>query len=125
MQIPSGQAGFMSGRDTRERILNGQKIIKKCRGFNIPAVLRFMDYAKAFDYMNWQKLFEVLREMRVPAHIVDLVESLCEINSMVVRVYGEESEAFGVEQVVRQGCILSSQLFNVHKQHIIREALEH
>ena len=63
--------------------------------------------------------------MPVLAHIVDLTESLYEFNSMEVRVNGEESEAFGVEQVVRQGCILSSQLFNVHKQHIIREALEH
>ena len=81
-------------------------------------VMCFIDYDKAFDYVNWKK-------GRVRAHIVDLVESLYQFNSMKVRVDNEESEAFQEEQEVCQGCILSPQLFNIYGEHIIREALEH
>ena len=63
--------------------------------------------------------------MRVPTCVADLVEYQCEFNSMVVRVDGEESEAFQVEQGVSQECILSPQLFNIYDEHIIREVLEH
>ena len=76
-------------------------------------------------YVNWKKLFEILREMGVPAHVVDLVESLYRLNSMVVRVDGEKSEAFQAQQGVHQKCILSPQVFNIYGEYIIREALEH
>ena len=85
----------------------------------------FIDYAEAFDCVNWKKFFEVLREIGVRAHIVDLVESLYEFNSMMIRVDGEEPEDFQVEQGLRQGYILFPQLFNIYGEHIIREALEH
>ena len=100
-QIPSEQAGFMPRRGTREQILNVQQIIEKCREFNIPAMLCFIDYAKAFDCVEWRELCEILREMGVPSHLVDLVESLYGDNTMVVRANREESEAFRVEQGVR------------------------
>ena len=63
--------------------------------------------------------------MGVSALVVDLVESLYEFNSMVVRVDGEESEAFQSEQGVSQGCILSPQLFNINGEHIICQTLEY
>ena len=51
-------------------------------------------YAKAFDCVNWKKLFKLLKEVGVSAYIVDLVESLYKFNYIMVRVDGEESEAF-------------------------------
>ena len=57
-------------------------------------VICVIDYARAFDCVNWKKLFEVLKELGVTAHVVGLVESLYEFNSMIVKVDGEESEAF-------------------------------
>ena len=59
------------------------------------------------------------------ARVVDLLESLYEFNSMLVRVGGEKSKDFQVEQAVRQGCILSPQLFNIYDEHIIPNTLEH
>ena len=58
----------------------------------------FIDYTKAFECVNWKKFFKVPREMGVPDHIADLVESLHEFNSMLVRVDGEESKAFQAVQ---------------------------
>ena len=105
--------------------MNVRQIIEKLNEVNIPVVLCFVDYAKACDCVNWQKLFKVLREIGVPAYLVDLVESLYEFSSMMARVAGEESEAFQAEKGVRQGCILSSPLLNIYGEHIIRVVLEH
>ena len=87
----------MPGRGTREQILNIRQIIKKFRKFNIPVVLCFIDYAKAFDCVNWIKLYEILREMGVPDHLIELIKSLYDKNEMVVRVGGEESNPFQSE----------------------------
>ena len=109
-QIPSEEAGFLPGRSTREQILNAQQIIKKCREFNIPAVVCFIDYAKVFDCVKWRELYKILPEMGVPSHLVALVESLYGDNIMVVRA----DEASHAEQGVRQGCTVSPQLFNIY-----------
>ena len=124
MQISPEQTGFMPERGTRRQIMNVWQIIEKCSEFNI-TVMCFIDYTKAFDCVNWKKLFEVLREIVALAHIVDLVETLNEFNSLLVRADGEESEAFQAEQKVLQGCLLSQQLFSIYGEHIICEAVEH
>ena len=86
--------------------MNIRQIIEKCRKFSIAVMMCSIDYAKAFDCVNWNKLLKVLRKIGVPAHTVDLVQSLCEFNSMVVRVDGEESEVFQAKQRLCEGCIL-------------------
>lgn len=58
----------------------------------MPVMMCFIDQAKVFDCVKWKKLYKVLSEMGVPSHIVDLVESLYELDSMEMRVDGEESE---------------------------------
>lgn len=75
--------------------------------------------------MNWKKLYNVLREMVVPSYIVNLEEFLYEFNAMVMEVDGEKSKAFQAEQGVRQGYVLSRQLFNISGEDIIQDALEH
>ena len=78
-QIQPKQVEFMPGRGTREQTTN------------VRLVMCFIDCARAFDSVNWKKIFKVLREMRIPTHTVDLVESLHELYSMVARVDGEKS----------------------------------
>ena len=53
----------MPGRGTREQIIDVWQIREKCEGFNIPVVLCFIEYAKAFDCVNWKKLFKGFREI--------------------------------------------------------------
>lgn len=84
-QIPPEKARFIPRRGTREQIMNIRQSTEKCKEFHMPAVMCFIDYAKAFGCVKWTKLYGGLKEMAVPSHIVDLVESLYKINSMIVR----------------------------------------
>ncbi|XP_024892532.1 uncharacterized protein LOC112467877 [Temnothorax curvispinosus] len=64
--ISEEQAGFVKGKGTRKQILNVRQLIEKSREFNVPLLMCFIDYAKAFDCVSWKRMFEVMREMGVP-----------------------------------------------------------
>ena len=70
------QAGFRQGRGTRDHIFNLRMIIHKCREFNQPLFTCFVDYTKAFDSVEHQQLWTVMREMGFPKRIVSLIEAL-------------------------------------------------
>lgn len=123
-QIPPEQAGFAKGRGTREQILNIRQLIEKHREFRQPLILCFIDYNKAFDCVQWTKLWDVLHEMGVPDHLISLIQSLYEASSATVRCHNTESKHFQPKKGVRQGCILSPVLFNIYSEAILRKALE-
>ena len=60
------QTGFRQGRGTRDHIFNLRMIIQKCRGFNQSLYTLFVDYTKAFDSVEQQQLWNVMRKMRFP-----------------------------------------------------------
>ena len=62
-ELPDVQAGFKKGRGTRDQIANIHWIIKKAREFQKNIYLRFIDYAKAFDCVDHNKLWKILKEM--------------------------------------------------------------
>ena len=66
-ELPDVQAGFRKGRGSRGQIVNIHWIIKKAREFQKNIYLCFIDYAKAFDYMDHNKLWKILKEMGIPA----------------------------------------------------------
>jgi hypothetical protein len=123
-QIPNEQAGFVKGKGTREQILNIRQLIEKCREFQTPAVLCFIDYKKAFDFVNWDYLWKVLLDMGVPMHLVKIIHNLYNDNNAVVRINSLNSTNFRVQRGVRQGCILSPDLFNIYGEYIMRRALD-
>ena len=123
-QIPQEQAGFVKGKGTREQILNIRQLIEKCREFNIPMVICFLDYQKAFDCVNWKILWGVLREMGVPEHLIALIRNLYNNNMAKVRIENQHSLPFKTGRGVRQGCILSPDLFNIYGEYIMRKALD-
>ena len=123
-QIADEQAGFVTGKGTREQIMNVRLLIEKCREFNVPAVFCFIDYAKAFDCVNWSALIRVLLEMGVPHHLAFLIQNLYLEGSSRVKIEDDLSEPFKAERGVRQGCILSPKLFNIYGEYIMRKALE-
>lgn len=124
MQIPEEQTGFMKGCGTREQILNLRQIIEKCREYNMPAVLCFIDYHKAFDNVIWSKLWLVLTKMGIPDHIVLLIKNLYRNNSNVIRIdKAIQSAEFYNKKGVKQGCILSPVLFNLYGEYIMRTVM--
>lgn len=123
-QIPPKQAGFVKGRGTRDQIFNSRQLIEKAREFNTPMLLCFIDYKKAFDCVRWSSLWVVLKEMRVPDHLVTLISNMYKSNEATIRLDNKTSKSFKVQRGVRQGCVLSPRLFNEYGECIMRRALE-
>ena len=73
---PDVQAGFRKGRGTRDQIVNIRWIIKKAREFQKNIYFCFIDYAKAFDCVDDNKLWKILKEMGIPDHLTYLLRSL-------------------------------------------------
>ena len=75
-ELPDVQAGFRKGRETRDQIANIHWIIKK-ESSRKNIYFCFIDYAKAFDCVDHNKLWKILQEMRIPDHLTCLLQSLC------------------------------------------------
>ena len=77
-KIPDVQAGFRKSRGTRDQIANIHWITEKEREFQTNIYFCFIDYAKAFDYVDHNKLWKILKEMEIPDHLACLKEPLDE-----------------------------------------------
>ena len=75
-EFPDVQAGFRKGRGTRDHIANIHWIIKKARELQINIYFCFIDYVKAFDCVDHNKLWKILKEMRIPDHLTCLLRNL-------------------------------------------------
>ena len=76
-EIPDVQAGFRKGRGTRDQIANIRWIMEKAREFQKNIHFCFIDYAKTFDCVDHNKLWEILKEMGIPDHLTRLLRNLC------------------------------------------------
>ena len=74
-ELPDVQAGFRKGRGTRDQIANIHWSIKKAREFQEKIYFCFIDYAKAFDYADHNKLWKILEEMGIPDHLTCLLRT--------------------------------------------------
>ncbi|KAL4083848.1 hypothetical protein QTP88_029164 [Uroleucon formosanum] len=106
-QICQEQAGFVPGRGTRYQFLNNRQIIEKCYEYNITVICCFLDYTKAFDMVKWNLLWSILKEMRVPEHLIAIIKIIYTNGQAHVRVESDLSESFRVGQGVKQDCVLS------------------
>ena len=75
-ELPDVQAGFRKGRGTRDQIVNIHRIIEKAREFQKNIYFCFIDYAKAFDCVDHNKLWKILKEMGIPDHLICLLRNL-------------------------------------------------
>ena len=75
-ELPDVQDGFRKGRETRDQIANIHWIIDKAREFQENIYFCFIDYAKAFDYVDHNKLWKILQEMGIPGHLTCLLRNL-------------------------------------------------
>ena len=84
-ELPDIQAGCRKGRGTRDQIANICWIIEKAREFQKHIYFCIMDYAKAFDCVDHNKLWQILNEMGIPDHLTCLLRNLCEGQEATVR----------------------------------------
>ena len=75
-ELPDVQAGFRKSRGTRDQIANICWIIEKAREFQKNIYFCFIDYAKAFDYVDHNKLWKILKEMGIPDHLTCLLRNV-------------------------------------------------
>ena len=121
-EFPDVQAGFRKGRVTRDQIANIHWIIEKAREFQKNIYCCFIEYAKAFDCVDHNKLGEILHEMKIPDHLTCLLRNLYTGQEATVRTLFGTTDWFKIEKGVCQGCTLSPCLFNSYAEHIIRNA---
>ena len=105
-ELPDVQAGFRKGRGTREQIANIRWIIEKAREFQKNIYFCFIHCAKAFDCVDYNKLWEILKEMVIPHHLTCLLRNLYACQEATVRTE-HGTDWFQIGKGVRQGCILS------------------
>ena len=84
--------------------------------------LLLLCYAKAFDCVDHNKLWEILKEMGIPDHLTCLLRNLYAGQETTVRTGHGRIDCFKIEKGVRQGCILSPCLFNLYAEYIMRNA---
>ena len=121
-ELPDVQAGFRKGRGTRDQIANICWIIKKAREFHKNIYFCFIDYAKAFDCVDHNKLWKILKEMGIPDHLTCLLRNLYAGQKATVRTGHGTTDLFQIGKGVYQGCILSPCLFNLYAEYIMRNA---
>uniref|UniRef100_A0A670K8A0 ribonuclease H n=1 Tax=Podarcis muralis TaxID=64176 RepID=A0A670K8A0_PODMU len=96
--------------------------MEKAREFQKDIYFCFIDYAKAFDCVDHSKLWQVLKEMGVPDHLICLLRNLYAGQEATVRTGYGTTDWFKIGKGVRQGCILSPCLFNLYAEFIMRKA---
>ena len=125
-ELPDVQADFRKGRGTRDQIANILWIMEKGRELQKNSVsllyLCFIDYAKAFDCVDHNKLWKILQEMGIPDHLTCLLRNLFASLEATVRTGRGTTDWFQIRKEVHQGCTLSPCLFNLYAEYIMRNA---
>ena len=94
--------------------------MEKAREYQKKLYICFIDYTKAFDCIDHDKLWSALRELGVPAHMVQLIRSLYADQEATVRTRYGDTEWLKIRKGTRQGCVLSPLLFNLYAEVIMR-----
>ena len=109
-ELPDVQAGFRKGRGTRDQIANICWIIKKARKFQKNIYFCFIDYAIAFDFVDHNKQWKILKEMGIPDHLTSLLRNLYAGEETTVRTGHGTTDWFQIGKGLHQGWILSPTL---------------
>ena len=112
-EFPDVQAGFRKGRGTRDQISNICWIIEKAIEFQKNIYFCFIDYAKAFDCVDHNKLWKILKVMGLPDHLTCFLRNLYAGQEGTVRTGHGTTDWFQIGKGICQGCILSVQFSSV------------
>ena len=117
-ELPDVQAGFRRGRGTRDQIANIHWIMEKAREFQKKTSIS----ALAFDCVDHNQLWKILKEMGIPDHLTCLLRNLYAGQEATVRTGHGTTDWFQIGKAVCQGCTLSPCLFNFYAEYIMRNA---
>ena len=121
-ELPDVQAGFRKGRGNRDLTDNIHWIIEKAREFQKNIYFSFIEYAKAFDCVDHNKLWKIVQEMGITDHLTCLLRNLYSGQEAKVRTGHGATEWFQIGKGVCQGCIMSPCLLNLHAEYIMGNA---
>ena len=106
-ELPDVQAGFRKGRETRDQIVYIRWIMEKAREFQKSIYFCFIDYVKAFDCVDHNKLWKILKEMGIPDHLTYLLRNLYEGQEALVRTGHGTTDWLQIGKVVCQDYIVT------------------
>ena len=119
-ELPDIQTVFRKGRGTRDQIANIHWIIEKAKEFQKNIYCCFIDYTKALDYVDHNKLWKILKVMGMPDHLTCLLRNLYASQEARVRTRHGKTDWFQIGKGVCQGCTLSPCLFNLYAEYIMQ-----
>ena len=122
LELLDVQAGFRKGGGNRDQMATICWIIENASEFQKNIYFCFIDYAKTFDCVDHNQLWKILEEMGIPDHLTCLVRNMYAGQEATVRTGHGTTDCFQIGKGVPQGCILSSCLFNLYAEYIIRNA---
>ena len=118
------QAGFRKGKSCADQIATLRIIVEQSLEWNSPLYINFIDFEKAFDSVDRESLWKLLRHFGVPQKLTDLISKMYENTTARVIHSGELSDAFDIRTGVRQGCLLSPFLFLLAVDYIMKRSTE-
>ena len=104
-ELPDVQAGFRKGTGTRDQIASIRWIMEKAREFQKNISFCFIDYSKAFDCVDQNKLHKIIQEMAIPDHLTSLLRNLYASQGATVRTGHRTTDWFQIGKGIYQGCI--------------------
>lgn len=114
------QGGFRKGKSTSNQIFILRTILEKCYEYNVDLHLLFIDYKQAYDSIDRKVLIETLIQFYVPRKLIRLIQMTLTKNKGKVTIQGEMTDEFEIGRGVRQGDALSTILFNIVLERVVR-----
>ena len=121
-ELPNVQAGIRKGRGTRDQIANIRWIVEKAREFQKTSTSALLTMPKPLTVWITTNCGKYFKRWEIPDHLTCLLRNLYAGQEATIRTGHGTTDWFHIEKAVRQGCILSPCLFNLHAEYIMRNA---
>ena len=122
MVVQHYQAGFQSGKSTTDQLFTLRQILAKGNEYNIPTHHLFIDFKAAYDTIIRNEVYVSMLELDLPTKLIRLTKATLSTVLCCVKIQNDCSEYFETRQGLRQGDVLSTLLFNVVLEIIVRRA---